>query len=154
MTERLPPATESLFQERILAHYRQPRNKGELPNATARGSVVNPACGDAITVEAIVAGGMLREVRFTGQGCSVAQASASMMTETTRGASVGAARRTAEALRKLLHGEPVTRDALGELLSLEVVARYPARVGCALMPWRALALALSAERGETGDEAG
>ena len=138
----LTPTTESLYQERILSHYRQPRNKGPLAGATARGHVVNPTCGDEVTVEAIVEGGVIREARFTGQGCSIAQASASMMTEAARGATVGAAKRTGEALRRLLAGEPVTRDALGELLCFEVVARYPARIGCALMPWRALARSL------------
>ncbi|HEX2781784.1 MAG TPA: SUF system NifU family Fe-S cluster assembly protein [Gemmatimonadaceae bacterium] len=136
-------APDALYQEQILQHYRRPHNKGALPHANARASVVNPACGDEITVEAIVEGGIVREARFTGQGCSIAQASASMMTEMARGASVGAVRRTAEALRKLLAKESVTRDALGELLAFEVVARYPARVGCAMMPWRALEQAIT-----------
>lgn len=137
------PSTDALYQETILQHYRRPHNKGTLPHATTRASVVNPACGDEITVEAIVEGGVVREARFTGQGCSIAQASASMMTEMARGASIGAVRRTAEALRKLLAKESVTRDALGDLLAFEVVARYPARVGCAMMPWRALEDALA-----------
>ncbi|NUO62913.1 MAG: SUF system NifU family Fe-S cluster assembly protein [Gemmatimonadaceae bacterium] len=138
----IDPRSEALYQETILDHYRRPRNKGELPGANARATVTNPTCGDEIGVEAIVEGGMIRDVRFTGQGCSIAQASASMMTDVVRGATVGAARRTGEALRRLLAGEPVTRDALGELLAFEAVARYPARVGCALMPWRALDRAL------------
>ncbi|HEX8849999.1 MAG TPA: SUF system NifU family Fe-S cluster assembly protein [Gemmatimonadaceae bacterium] len=142
MTPSLPPQAEALYQETILEHYRRPRNKGRLPRANARATVTNPVCGDEIGVEAIVEAGVIRNLRFTGQGCSIAQASASMMTEVVRGASVGAARRTGEALRKLLAEEPVTRDALGELLAFEVVARYPARVGCALMPWRALEQAL------------
>ena len=136
------PGTEALYQEKILAHYRQPRNKGRLRGANVHATVTNPVCGDEIGVEAIVEAGVVKNVRFTGQGCSIAQASASMMTDVVRGASVGAARRTGEALRKLLAKEPVSRDALGELLAFEVVARYPARIGCALMPWRALEQAL------------
>ena len=145
----LTPGAEALYQERILDHYRRPRNKGELANANARATVTNPVCGDEIGVEAIVDGGVIRDVRFTGQGCSIAQASASMMTDMVRGASVGAARRTGEALRKLLAKEPVTRDALGDLIAFEVVARYPARVGCAMMPWRALEQALQTSANST-----
>ena len=145
----LPPQTDALYQETILEHYRRPRNKGELPHANARATVANPVCGDQITVEAIVEAGVIRDVRFTGQGCSIAQASASMMTEMVRGATVGAARRTGEALRKLLAKEPVTRDALGDLLAFEVVARYPARTGCAMMPWRALEQALQTSANST-----
>lgn len=133
---------EALYQERILEHYRRPHNKGLLPGATARAEVVNPTCGDEIAVEAIVDGGVIRDVRFTGRGCSISQASASMMTDVARGATVGAAARTGRALEALLAGQSVTRPALGALLALEPVARYPARVSCALMAWRALERAL------------
>ena len=144
---RLAPAEgsaelEALYQERILEHYRRPRNKGALPGATARAEVVNPTCGDEIAVEVIVDGGLIRDVRFTGRGCSISQASASMMTELARGATVGAAGRTGRALESLLAGKPVTRAALGELLALEPVSRYAARVPCAMMAWRALERAL------------
>lgn len=137
---------EALYQERILDHYRRPRNKGALPGATARAEVVNPTCGDEIAVEVILDGGLIRDVRFTGRGCSISQASASMMTELARGATVGAAGRTGRALASLLAGKPVTRAALGELLALEPVSRYPARVACAMMAWRALGQALGVRR--------
>ncbi len=135
-----PPtaSVEALYQDTILEHYRKPRNKGALPGATASAQRSNPTCGDEVTVETIVEGGVIREVRFTGQGCSIAQASASMMTELARGASVGAVRRTGAALERMLRREPVTRDALGTLVAFEGVARYPARIGCVLLPWRAL----------------
>ncbi|HEX2719058.1 MAG TPA: SUF system NifU family Fe-S cluster assembly protein [Gemmatimonadaceae bacterium] len=129
---------EALYQDVILEHYRRPRNKGALRGATHRAEVSNPTCGDEIAVEAIVDGGVIREVKFTGRGCSISQASASMMTDLARGASLGAAERTAAALEKLLTKQPVTREALGPLIAFEPVAKYPARVGCALMSWRAL----------------
>lgn len=135
-------SVEAMYQDLILEHYRKPRNKGVLPGATASAHISNPTCGDEVTVEAIFDGGIIRDVRFTGQGCSLAQASASMMTEMAKGASVGAVRRTAAALERLLRREPVTRDALGTLIAFEGVARYPARVGCVLMPWRALEQAI------------
>jgi nitrogen fixation NifU-like protein len=135
-------SVEALYQDMILEHYRRPRNKGALPGATASAHLANPTCGDEVTVEAIIDGGVIRDVRFTGQGCSIAQASASMMTEMAKGASIGAVRRTRAALERLLAREPVTRDALGSLLAFEAVARYPARIGCVLMPWRALEQAI------------
>ena len=142
-------ALEALYQEQILDHYRRPRNKGVLAGATASAHLSNPTCGDEVTVEVIVDGGVIRDLRFTGQGCSIAQASASMMTEMARGASIGAVRRTRAALERLLHREAVTRDALGDLVAFESVARYPARINCVLMPWRALEQALG-ERDTTG----
>ena len=135
-------SVEAMYQDRILDHYRTPRNKGPLPGATASAHIANPTCGDEVTVEVIVEGGVIRDLRFTGQGCSIAQASASMMTETAKGATIGAVRRTRAALERLLRREAVTRDALGELLAFEAVARYPARVNCVLMPWRALEQAI------------
>ena len=129
---------EALYQEIILAHYRAPRNRGELPGATGSAHLSNPTCGDDVTVATIVDAGVIREARFTGDACSIAQASASMMTELARGATIGAVRRTRAALERMLTREPVTRDALGELIAFEGVARYPARINCVLMPWRAL----------------
>ena len=143
---------EALYQEQILDHYRRPRNKGALPGATASAHISNPTCGDEVTVEVIVEGGVVRDIRFTGLGCSIAQASASMMTEMARGASIGAVRRTRAAIARLLRREPVTRDALGDLLAFEAVARYPARIECVLMPWRALERALG-ENHTAGDTA-
>jgi len=143
---------EALYQEQILDHYRRPRNKGALPGATASAHISNPTCGDEVTVEVIVEGGVVRDIRFTGLGCSIAQASASMMTEMARGASIGAVRRTRAAIERLLRREPVTRDALGDLLAFEAVARYPARIECVLMPWRALERALG-ENHTAGDTA-
>jgi nitrogen fixation NifU-like protein len=143
---------EALYQDRILEHYRKPHNKGTLAGATARGHVANPTCGDEVTVEAIVDGGVIRNIRFSGQGCSIAQASASMMTELAKGASIGAVQRTAAALERLLHREAVTRDALGELIAFEAVARYPARINCVLMPWQALGQALNGSSEPAGSE--
>jgi nitrogen fixation protein NifU and related proteins len=136
-------SVEAMYQDVILDHYRKPRNKGALPGATSSAHISNPTCGDEVTVEVIADGGVIRDLRFTGQGCSIAQASASMMTEMAKGATVGAVRRTRAAIERLLRREPVTRDALGELLAFEAVARYPARIGCVLMPWRALEQAIS-----------
>jgi nitrogen fixation NifU-like protein len=148
----LSASDEAVYQEAILAHYRKPHNKRSLPGATASARRSNPTCGEEIVVEAIVDGGVVRDVRFTGDNCSLATASASMMTEMARGASVGAIGRTRRALERLLRREPVTRDALGVLIAFEAVARHPARIDCVLMPWRALESAL--EGNDEGQQPG
>ena len=135
---------EALFQDVILDHYRRPHNKGVLPDATARGSVVNPTCGDEIAVEVVLDGDVVRVAQFTGRGCSISQASASMMTIAATGRTRAELRAATAAFDAMLRGEG-TNDGvnqLGELRALGAVARYPARVPCATMPWRALAIAL------------
>lgn len=136
------PAVEALFQDVILDHYRRPRNKGALAGATATGSVVNPTCGDEIAVEIALDGDLVREARFTGRGCSISQASASMMTGAAQGRTRDQLGETARRLEAMLRGERTDAEQLGDLRALGGVARFPARVPCALMPWRALALAL------------
>ena len=137
------PELEALFHDLILDHYRRPRNKGELAGATARGSVVNPTCGDEIAVEVAVDGDIVRAVRFTGRGCSISQASASMMTSAAQGRTRGELRDTTRHFGAMLRGESVDPDRLGDLRALGGVSRFPARVPCALMAWRALEAALA-----------
>jgi nitrogen fixation NifU-like protein len=139
----LSASDEAVYQEAILAHYRKPNNRGALAGANTSAHVSNPTCGEEMTVEAIVDGGVVREARFTGSACSLATASASMMTDMAKGASIGAITRTRAALERLLRREPETRDALGALIAFEPVARHPARIDCVLMPWRALETAVS-----------
>ena len=134
-------ATEALFQDTILDHYRRPRNKGTLPGATSRGSVVNPTCGDEIAVEIVSAGDIVQQTKFTGRGCSISQASASMMTQATTGLSHAELCAMADRVTAMLHGEN-DGSQLGELRALSNVSRFPARVPCALMAWRALGIAL------------
>jgi nitrogen fixation NifU-like protein len=136
---------EALFHDQILDHYRRPRNKGALPGATSRGSVVNPTCGDEITVEVIVDGDVVRSAKFTGRGCSISQASASMMTSAADGRSRGELRAIAQRFDDMLRGEAADVEQLGELRALGGVARFPARVPCATMAWRALAIALTSD---------
>jgi nitrogen fixation NifU-like protein len=142
------PELEALFHDLILDHYRRPRNKGELTGAMARGSVANPTCGDEITVEVAVDGDIVRAVRFTGRGCSISQASASMMTGAAQGRTREELRDTADRFGAMLRGETIDADRLGDLRALAGVSRFPARVPCALMAWRALDAALTSADGD------
>jgi nitrogen fixation NifU-like protein len=135
----------ALYQEMILDHYRRPRNKGALDKPDATVEKKNPLCGDEITLQVAFEGDSVSELRFSGRGCSISQASASMMTQLVKGkstAEIGAIRKQ---FRDLLLGVPSAADdpRLGSLRALSGVARFPARVKCALLAWSALESALA-----------
>jgi nitrogen fixation NifU-like protein len=134
---------QELYQEIILDHYAHPRNRGRLEGADVVVEGVNPSCGDEISLFARVRGGVVEEVRFEGKGCSISQASASMMTEVVRGKSLAAVRALFERFRRMMHGEPPDEEALGELVALQGVRRFPVRVKCATLAWVALERGLS-----------
>ncbi len=136
---------EQLYQEIILDHYRSPRNKGACPGCGVTVHQDNPLCGDEITLCLDEERGQIRRVCFEGQGCSIFQASASMMTESVDGLSTDGAMALGETVRQMMHGEPPAED-LGDLMALEGVARFPVRVKCALLPWTALRQALAESR--------
>ena len=136
----------SLFQELILDHYRRPRNKGALEAPTVTVAMHNPVCGDEIDLHLRIADDRLAEVRFAGHGCSISQASASMMTQAVRGRPLGDLGDLIELFTTLMHGSPeAARDRrLGDLRALQGVARFPVRIKCALLSWNALEEALRA----------
>jgi nitrogen fixation NifU-like protein len=136
---------ESLYQEIILDHYKHPHGRGlrEADVADARvgqAHHVNPTCGDEVTVRVAVSGDVLADVSYEGMGCSISQASASVLHELVTGRRVGEAFAAHEAFVELMSGRgQVTPDeeVLGDGVAFAGVARYPARVKCALLPWMA-----------------
>ena len=130
---------EELYKEVILDHYRNPRNKRDLPDAGLSCTKNNPLCGDEITVRARVESGTVREVAFEGQGCSISQASASMLTEAVMGKSVDEAGDLASEFRGMMEGkvEP-SEDEFGDLVALKGVVKYPVRIKCAVLAWDVL----------------
>lgn len=141
----------ALYQEMILDHYRRPRNKGTLETADATVEMKNPLCGDEIALQVAFDGDGIGEVKFSGRGCSISQASASMMTQLVKGKSATEIDALRKKFREMLLGDPSAADdaQLGPLRSLSGVARFPARVKCALLAWNALESAL-AERASQG----
>ncbi|MFL5466666.1 MAG: Fe-S cluster assembly sulfur transfer protein SufU [Gemmatimonadaceae bacterium] len=135
----------ALYQELILDHYRRPRNKGTLDNADASVEMKNPLCGDEIGVQVIFDGDNISDVRFSGRGCSISQASASMMTQLVKGRSTDEIDSVRKRFRDLMLGDTAAADdkQLGPLRALSGVARFPARVKCALLAWNALESALA-----------
>lgn len=138
----------ALYQEMILDHYRRPRNKGTLENPDASVEMKNPLCGDEIGLQVEFDGDSVRDLKFSGRGCSISQASASMMTQLLKGKTRVEIESIRKQFRGLMLGEASAADdpQLGSLRALSGVARFPARVKCALLAWNALETAL-AERG-------
>jgi nitrogen fixation protein NifU and related proteins len=144
-------ALDDIYKEVILDHYKNPRNKRELAGATRSCTRNNPLCGDEITVFVTELDGQLSDIAFTGQGCSISQSSASMMTEALMGKSVDDAETMIKEFRSMMAGETEPdEDEFGELVALKGVVRYPIRVKCAVLAWDVLQEALQG----TGEAAG
>jgi len=137
-------ALDDIYKEVILDHYKSPRNKRELPGATATCSRNNPLCGDEIEVAVTVDDGVVTAATFQGAGCSISQSSASMMTEAVVGKSRDEVDERIGAFRGMMAGEvEADEDAFGELVALKGVVKYPVRVKCAVLAWDVLQEALA-----------
>ena len=133
----------ALYQEMILDHYRRPRNKGEIENPDDTIVMKNPLCGDEITIQVRYDGDSVSDVGFSGRGCSISQASASMMTQLIKGKSRNEIESLRTRFRDMVMGAENSEDkSLGSLRALSGVAKFPARVKCALLAWNALEEAL------------
>ncbi len=147
----MSPELEELYQEVILDHSRRPRNFGDLADAAVLVHGDNPACGDEIHLGVRFGeGGNLQDIKFTGRGCAISQASASLMTTKLKGKNPAEVRETLRAFHEL-----VTTDgndapkALGDLRAMQGVRKFPQRVKCAMLPWRAVEQALQQNAGES-----
>jgi nitrogen fixation NifU-like protein len=134
---------EELYKEVILDHYRAPRNKGRLDPHDVAIERNNPLCGDEIELFLRFDGDTLEGIAFDGKGCSISQASASMMSEKVKGLETKDAAAMAESIKRMMAGEEEgDPDALGDLVSLKGVVKYPVRIKCALLGWNSLLEAL------------
>ena len=149
------PGLEDLYREIILDHYRTPRNRGELESPPAvESNGHNPLCGDEITVYLLVDGdgddAVVSDIKIGGQGCSISQSSASMMSQAVKGKSVAEARaliRRFKSMMSIEGNEPDPDDtgddvALGDLEALQGVVKFPVRIKCAVLGWNTLNQAL------------
>jgi nitrogen fixation NifU-like protein len=140
---------QELYREVILDHNRNPRNFGELADATRVVAGVNPLCGDKMTLYVKVAGDTIEDIRFRGTGCAISVASSSLMTERVKGAPVAEALALFERVHELLtspaHDHPQGPDGLEKLAALGGVREYPSRVKCASLAWHALKSAIGDE---------
>jgi nitrogen fixation NifU-like protein len=139
MNQYPEPVLDDLYRELILDHYRHPHHRGPLAHATYKAEGYNPLCGDEIEVQLELDDGVITDVAFGGRGCSISQASASMMTDAVKG------RRREEALELLksfkqmmLEPEKEPAEELGDLEAFQGVAKFPVRVKCATLAWHVL----------------
>jgi len=144
---------EDLYREIILDHYRSPRNRGELASPPAvRVEGFNPLCGDEIVIFLEVDGDEVKDIKIGGQGCSISQSSASMMSAAVKGKSIAEARKLIQAFKGMMSiheqrldgdGEPVApaddpHVKLGDLEALQGVVKFPVRIKCATLSWNTL----------------
>ena len=132
---------QDLSREIILDHYQNPRNHGRLPNPTLANRGHNPLCGDEIELSVGIdeQDNRIRDIAFTGRGCSISQASASMMTEVIKSKTLAEAEASVQRFTQQMANRDVEPKELEEELdALQGVKKYPARVKCALLPWTTL----------------
>lgn len=131
---------DDLYKEIILDHYKSPRNRGAASRADFHAHGVNPLCGDDIELTLMVEGNLIVEVKFDGHGCSISQASASILTETLTGLTLDQAHTKIAQVRSLFTGNDKDREDLGDIEALQGVKNYPVRIKCATLAWNALEL--------------
>ena len=144
------PQLSSLYQQLILEHYRNPRNKAELDEKSVEVHMANPVCGDEIRLQLLIEGDEIADAKFVGQGCSISQAAVSMMTTLLQGRKLDEAEELAGRFTEMMHGdEEAAKDrALGDLRALQGVSKFPVRIKCALLGFDALQEALKKSAGE------
>ena len=143
-------ALEELYREVILDHYRNPRHKGRLPGAHFHAEGQNPSCGDEFSLDLDVEAGEIVQVATQGQGCSISQASGSMMADISKGKTVDQVEEITSKFKLMMdieEGENPVDPArpgavLGDLEALQGVRKFPVRIKCADLPWATLADAL------------
>ena len=141
---------DDLYKEIILDHYRSPRNQGELDHPAHRCEGFNPLCGDEVIVFVSLNQGVIADIKIGGQGCSISQASASMMTEIIKGKSIDEAETIIHAFKEMMDiyetelsgsektDKPKSEIDLGDLEALQGVVKYPVRIKCATLAWNTL----------------
>jgi len=129
---------DDLYRRVIMDHYKTPRNRGELEEGSVTVNLNNPTCGDRISLQLQLEDGIVRNVKFTGEGCSISMSSASMMTEAIMGKTSEEALQLADKFSALMKGEDVHFDDYEDVEALSGVNKFPARIKCATLAWNAL----------------
>lgn len=131
---------DDLYRRVIMDHYQKPRNKGKLDEAEGLTiNLNNPTCGDSISLSLKVEDGKVTDAKFLGEGCSISMSSASMMTEVIKGKTAEEALHLAQVFSDMMQGKPVDESLdLGDIEALSGVAKFPARIKCATLAWKAL----------------
>ena len=131
---------DQLYRSVIMDHYKNPRNKGSLAEDSVTIDMNNPTCGDRIHLTLKVEDGIVKDAKFDGEGCSISMSSASMMTQIIKGKKIEEALELADMFSKMMLGEEFDVDKydLGDVEALQGVAKFPARIKCATLAWKAM----------------
>lgn len=129
---------DNLYRQVILDHTNHPHNKGILDDSTSQIELNNPTCGDVIQLQLKIVDGLVEDVKFDGHGCSISMASASMMTVAVKGKTEKEAIELIASFLNLVQGEDEKNKGLGDARMLSGVAKFPARIKCATLAWKAL----------------
>jgi len=144
---------DTLYRQVIMDHYKNPRNRGELEGDTLKINMNNPTCGDRIQLQMIVEDGKIANAKFVGEGCSISLSSASMMTQAVKGLPVEDALTMSELFSDMMLGKDVDTDKfdLEDIEALKGVAKFPARIKCATLAWKAMEQGLNKEEDEDSE---
>jgi len=136
-----------LYRQVIMDHYKNPRNKGQLDDTSLTIDMNNPTCGDRIHLTLKVEGGIVVDAKFEGEGCSISMSSASMMTQAIKGKSIVNAIKYSKAFSDMMQGKEIDEDELdlGDIEALQGVCKFPARIKCAMLAWKAMEKGLDVE---------
>jgi nitrogen fixation NifU-like protein len=138
---------DSLYRQVIMDHYKNPRNKGEFEGESLKINMNNPTCGDRIQLQMKVEDGKIADAKFVGEGCSISLSSASMMTQIVKGKTVEDAQALSEIFSAIMQGKEYDEDRfdLGDIEALQGVCKFPARIKCATLAWKAMEKGLNAD---------
>lgn len=128
---------DDLYRRVIMDHYKSPRNKGAFDGGAVSVEMNNPTCGDRIALQLQVKDGVIQDARFTGEGCSISLASASMMTDALKGKTFEEALNIARDFSAMMKGEEAEFE-YEDIYALSGVTKFPARIKCATLPWNAM----------------
>lgn len=137
---------DQLYRQVIMDHYKNPRNKGVLEDESLTINMNNPTCGDRIQLTLKVEDGKVTDARFEGEGCSISMSSASMMTQAIKGKSIEDAIKLSKIFSDMMLGKDYDDNIdLGDIEALQGVAKFPARIKCATLAWKAMEKGLNEE---------
>jgi nitrogen fixation protein NifU and related proteins len=141
---------DQLYRQVIMDHYKNPRNKGTIEDGSLTINMNNPTCGDRIQLHLKVEDGKIAAAKFDGEGCSISLASASMMTQAVKGKSVEDALKLAAIFYDMMLGNDYDDESfdLGDIEALQGVSKFPARIKCATLAWKAMEQGVGKEEEE------
>ncbi|PWU69185.1 Fe-S cluster assembly sulfur transfer protein SufU [Gracilibacillus dipsosauri] len=139
---------DTLYRQVIMDHYKNPRNRGSLDNGSVTIDMNNPTCGDRIELHLQIDDGIVQDAKFEGEGCSISMSSASMMTQAIKGKKVEDALKMSSIFSDMMLGEDVEEVDfdLGDIEALQGVSKFPARIKCATLSWKAMEKAVATDQ--------